>query len=141
MPLRQEEDELDLTDIEGLDPQIIERIQEKARAKAFLNRKHAKRALFTYEGHFRQMYAALASLANVTSDSVCVYLRLFSVTDFNQRRLVRSKMCTIFKPNVRRALNTNASDSSQGIFGGVSNVIKNLKETGYNQCVCLLSLL
>ena len=38
-------------------------------------------------------------------------------------------MCTIFKPNVRQALNTNASDSSQGIFGGVSNVIKNLKET------------
>ena len=29
VPLRQEEDELDLTDIEGLDPQIAERIQEK----------------------------------------------------------------------------------------------------------------
>ena len=26
-------------------------------------------------------------------------------------------------------MNTNTSDSSQGIFGGVSNVIKNLKET------------
>ena len=26
-------------------------------------------------------------------------------------------------------MNTNASDSSQGIFGGVSNIIKNLKET------------
>ena len=34
----------------------------------------------------------------------------------------------IFKPNLRQALNTNTSDSSQGIFGGVSNVIKNLKE-------------
>ena len=38
-------------------------------------------------------------------------------------------MCSIFKPNMRRALNTKTSDSSQGIFGGVSNVIKNLKET------------
>ena len=75
------------------------------------------------------MYGYLASLVNVTSNSVRVYLRLFSVTDFNQWRLVRSKMSTIFKPNVRRALNTNTSDSSQGIFGGVSNVIKNLKET------------
>ena len=127
VPLRQEEDELNHTYIEGLDPQIVEWIQEKARAKAVLNRKHA-RALFTYECHFRQMYAALASLANVTSNSVCVYLRLFEISDFNQRRLVRSKMSTIFKPNFRLALNTNTSDSSQGIFGGVSNVIKNLKE-------------
>ena len=75
------------------------------------------------------MYGSLANLVNVTSDSVFVYLRLFSVTDYNQWRLVRSKMCSIFKPNMRWALNTNTSDSSQGIFGGVSNVIKNLKET------------
>ena len=38
-------------------------------------------------------------------------------------------MSTIFKPNVRRALNLNTSDSSQGIFGGVSNVLKNLEES------------
>ena len=55
VPLWQEEDELDLSDIEGLDPQIVELIQEKARVKAALNRKHAKRALHTYEGLFRQM--------------------------------------------------------------------------------------
>ena len=52
VPLRQDEDELDLSDIEGLDPQIAELIQEKARAKAALNRKHAKRGLHTYEGLF-----------------------------------------------------------------------------------------
>ena len=90
--LRQEEDELDLSDIEGLDPQIAELIQEKARAKAALNRKHTKRALHTYEGLLHQMIGSDAYLANVTSDSVCVYLRLFSVTDYNQWRLVRSKM-------------------------------------------------
>ena len=38
------------------------------------------------------MYRYLTSLTNVTSDSVCIYLRLFSVTDYNQWRLVRSKM-------------------------------------------------
>ena len=92
MPLWQEEDELDLSDIEGLDPQIAELIQEKARAKAALNRKHAKRALHTYEGLLHQMIGSFASLANVTSDSVRVYLRLFSVTDYNQWRLIRSKM-------------------------------------------------
>ena len=75
------------------------------------------------------MYGSLSTLANVTSNGVCVYLKLFSVTDANQRRLVRSKMSTIFKPNVRRALNLNTSDSSQGIFGGVSNVLKNMEES------------
>ena len=77
----QEDDELDLTDIEGLDPEIAGVIQEKARAKAALNRKHACRALNTYEGIFCQLYSSLASLSNVISDSVCVYLRLFSITD------------------------------------------------------------
>ena len=75
------------------------------------------------------MYGSLSTLANVISDSVCVYLKLFSVTDANQRRLVRSKMSSIFKPSVRQALNLNTSDSSQGIFGGVSNVLKNLEES------------
>ena len=112
MVIWQEDDELDLTDVEGLDPEIARVIQEKARAKAAKNRKHAHRALTTYEGLFHQIYSSLADLTNVTSNSVCIYLRFFSVTDFNQWRLVRSKMCTIFKPNVRRALNTNTSDSS-----------------------------
>ena len=92
-------------------------------------RKHAKRTIHTYEGLYLQMYGSLGALANVTRDSVHVYLRLFSATDYNQWRLVRSKMCTIFEPNVRRALNTNASYSFQGVFGGIFNVIKNIKET------------
>ena len=75
------------------------------------------------------MYGSLSTLTNVTSNGVCVYLKLFSVTDANQWRLVRSKMSTIFKPSVRLALNLNASDSSQGIFGGDSNVLKNLEES------------
>ena len=42
VPLVQEEDELDLSDIVILDPQIAKHIQQKARDKAVLNRKHAK---------------------------------------------------------------------------------------------------
>ena len=38
-------------------------------------------------------------------------------------------MSSLFKPSVRRALNLNTSDSSQGIFGGDSNVLKNLEES------------
>ena len=74
------------------------------------------------------MYCLLANFANVTSDSVQIYLRLYSITDYNQQRLVRTKMCSIFKPNLRQALNLNVSDTSLGIFGGTSNVVKNLKE-------------
>ena len=76
-----------------------------------------------------KMYGSLSQLANVTNNSICVCLKLFSVTNANQQRLVRSKMSSIFKPSVRWALNLNASDSSQGIFGGVSNVLKNLEES------------
>ena len=69
-----------------------------------------------------KMYDSLSSLANVTSDSIRVYLKLFSVTDANQQILVRSKMSKIFQPNVRQALNQNTSGSFQVIFGGDSNV-------------------
>ena len=68
-------------------------------------------------------------LANVSRDSVHVYLKLFSFTDANQPRLVRSKMSNIFKPNIRQALNQSTSGSSQGIFGGESNVFKNMLQT------------
>ena len=38
-------------------------------------------------------------------------------------------MFSIFKPNFRWALNLNTTESSQGIFGRTSNVVKNLKES------------
>ena len=41
-------------------------------------------------------------------------------------------MSNIFKPNVRRALGQNPSGSSQGIFGGDSNLFKNLEESKKN---------
>ena len=53
MPLEREEDELDLSDIDGLPQQVIEHIQQKAREKAALNREHAYRALNTLDGLFR----------------------------------------------------------------------------------------
>ena len=71
-----------------------------------------------------KVYDLLSHLANVTSDRVCVYLKLFSVTDANQRRLVRFKMSIIFKPNIRQAFNQNTSDSSHGIFGGDSMFLR-----------------
>ena len=67
VPLEQEEDdELDLSDIEGLDQQVFAHIQQKARDKAVRNRKHAYQALNTYDGLFCQMYRA--NFANCKSE-------------------------------------------------------------------------
>merc|ERR1711867_179054 len=57
VPLEQKaDDELDLSDIEGQDQQVVALIQQKASDKAVRNRKHAKQALNTYDGLFCQMY-------------------------------------------------------------------------------------
>ena len=77
----------------------------------------------------KNMYASLSETANVTSDSICVFLKLFNVNDSNQRRLVKFKMVNIFKPTVRQALLRDNSGSTQGIFGGDLNAFKNLEET------------
>ena len=99
-----EDNELDLSHIDGLPEDVIEHIQEKAREKTALNREHAYRTLNTMEGFFRQIYHAIADFPNGTSNSVWIFLWLYFITDFNQRRLVKQKMATIFKPNLRRAL-------------------------------------
>ena len=75
------------------------------------------------------MYCSLANFANCTSNSDQIFLQLYSVTDFNQRRLVKQKMATIFKPNLHRALTTYTVDSSKGIFGGEEQVTKTLEDS------------
>ena len=54
---------------------------------------------------------------------------MYSVTDFNQQRLVKQKMATIFKPNLHWALTSYTVDSSQGIFGGEEQVTKTLEDS------------
>ena len=121
-----EDDELQLDDLE-LDPDTVLKIQERAKGKLDKNKEYACGALVISQGLFMKMYDSLSVLANITSDSIHVYLKLFSVTDANQRRLVRSKMSNIFKPNIGWVLNQNTSDSSQGIFGGASKFFNNLE--------------
>ncbi len=64
VPLEQEQDELDLSDIDGLDPQM------KDREKAALNRGHAEKAIRGRNGLFCNMYWSLADFANSTSDAI-----------------------------------------------------------------------
>ena len=48
--------------------------------RAALNREHAN------------MYRSLADLTNNTSDTIRIFMRLYAVSDFNQRSLVKQKM-------------------------------------------------
>ena len=84
---------------------MVRVIQERAQSKFNKNNEQAQKVVNYSLGLFMKVYRQLSKLANVTSDSIHIYLKLFSITDANQRRLVRSKMSNIFKPNIRRALN------------------------------------
>ena len=100
-------DELQLDDLDS-DPDTVN-WQPRREPKLYLIR---SRSLLTEHWFTPRISSwrctdSLSSLANVTSNSVCVYLKLFSITNTNQRRLVRSKMSNIFKPKVKWALNQN----------------------------------
>ena len=69
--LVKEDEELDLSDIDNLPPEVIDRIQMEASDRAALNREHTN------------MYLSLADLANSTSDAIRIFMCLYAVSDFN----------------------------------------------------------
>ena len=101
--IESEPDDIILDDLD-LDADTMATIQERVKAKHTRDNVHAHKALTYSNGLTRKLYASLSETANVTIDSVCVFLKLFAVNDSNQHRLVKSKMVNIFKPHVRRAL-------------------------------------
>ena len=54
--LVQEDEELDLSDIDNLPPEVSDQIQMKARERAALNRGHAEKAIRATNGLFYNMY-------------------------------------------------------------------------------------
>ena len=133
-------DDLNLDDLD-LDAQMVATIQERVKAKLDRNKVHAHKALNYSNVLTRKLYASLSETANVTRDSVCVFLKLFTVNDTNQCRLVKSMMVNIFKPGVRRALLRDNSGPTRGIFGGDLNVFKNLEENKKQSTLLKLVLL
>ena len=95
--------ELTLDDLD-LDPDMVKTIQKRAKAKLEKNKEYTCGAVVYSQVLFMKVYDLLSHLANVTSDSVCVYLKLFSVTDANQRRLLRFKMSIILSLILGRPL-------------------------------------
>ena len=102
--LEQEDEDLDLSDIDNLPPEVNDLIQMKARERAALNRGHAEKAIRARNGLFCNMYPSLADFTNSTSNAIQIFLHLYTVSDFNQRRLVKQKMATIFRPDFCRGL-------------------------------------
>ena len=87
------------------------------------------------------MYHALANFVNCTSNSVWIFLQLYSVTDFNQQRLVKQKIATIFRANLHPNLTSYKADPSVGVFGGEENVLKTLEDTKKQKTLVKNSLL
>ena len=123
-----EPDELELDQFD-LDLGVAAAIQAQVREKCYRNRVRALKALTFSNGLTKKLYSSLAKTANITGDSVRVFLNLFADNDSNQRRLVKSKMVNIFKPQVRWALLRDNSGATLGIFGGDSNTLQNLEES------------
>ena len=72
--LEQEEEELDLSDIDGLSPEVIVQIQGKAKDRATLNREHAEKAIRATNGLFVNMYRSLADFGNYTSNAISTFM-------------------------------------------------------------------
>ena len=124
--LAQEDEELDLSDIDNLPPEVIVQIQAKARDRATQNREHAEKAIRATNDLFCNMYWSLANFSNYTSDAISTFMRLYAVSDFNQQRLVKQKMSTIFRADLHHSLTSYKADPSQGVFGGEENILKTL---------------
>ena len=102
----------------------LARYKMEACERAALNREHAN------------MYRSLADLTNNTSDTIQIFMHLYAVSDFNQQRLVKQKMATIFRADFHRALTSYNADSSQGIFGGEDHVMRTLEKTKKAENAC-----
>ena len=53
--IKTEVDELDINDLEDLDPETVSVIHERVKTKLDKNKEHAHRALNTYQGLFKKM--------------------------------------------------------------------------------------
>ena len=94
-----------------------------------LNRKHAEKAINATNGLFINIYRSLADFDNYTSNNISTFMRFYAISDFNQLRLVKQKMATIFRADFHRPLTSYSADSFQGIFGGEDQVMRTLEET------------
>ena len=100
-----------MDDLEGLDTEHKDPIRQRVLKLSVNNHNHANEAYCKIVRKFCRLYKLLSRLANDNHIVLRVYLKLFSITDGNLHRLVISKLLTIFKPAVRRALAKIASGS------------------------------
>ena len=115
-------DDLDLSDeakavIRGRCKEIIDH-----------NTKQAHNSLGLLGGAFGRVYNLHRANINATSDGLKVFFRCYSVNESNVRKLVRTKVLSIFKPSFRWVIASGVLESSVGIFGGSEAVINRITE-------------
>lgn len=76
---------------------------------------------------FKPLYKHLSGLANNTNDYLCVYSKLFFISDGSQQRLYWLKMLTIFKPVLRQVLAHNTPTSYQGALENAQDFVRKLE--------------
>ena len=106
-----------------------------------MNREHAEKAIRVTNGLFCNMYWSPADFGKYTSNAISTFMRLYAVSDFNQWRLVKQKMATIFREDLCRSLTSYTADPSLGVFGGEEHVLKKLEETKKQKTLVKGSLL
>ena len=78
--LEKDDEDLGLSEIDVLAPDVIAIIQGKARDRAALNREHAEKAIRVTNGVFCNMYWSLADFGNYTSNAISTVIHLYAVS-------------------------------------------------------------
>ena len=65
---------------------------------------------------FSRVYNHHKDAVNATSDSLKVFFQCYVVNDSNVKKLVGSKVLSIFKPSFRRVIASRAQEPSVGYF-------------------------
>ena len=84
--LEQEEEDLDLSGIDSLTPEVITIIQGRAKDRDTLNRAHAEKAIKANNGLFVNIYRSLADFSNYTSNAISTFMH----GDWSNRRCLSS---------------------------------------------------
>ena len=104
----------DLNLDEGTQAKIRERCDELIEYNAAC----ARESLALLGGAFGRIYNHHKDNVNATSDGLKVFFWCHTVNDSNVRKMVRSKVLSIFKPSFRQVIASGAQESLVGIFGG-----------------------
>ena len=118
--------------LEGLDPDHKETIRQRVMKLSVNNQDCTNKADHIIFRQFCRLYKLLSRLANDIQNYLCVYMKLFSVNNGNQQILVRSKLLTVFKLALRRALARMLQVPTREFWGGLKLSLNRAQGGGHS---------